>query len=74
MEVAEVGADDVPVRLLALQVQFDEVDEDPLQVVAQLGWTPESPGFPLRYDVFEKIDVLMTSSTPPKLESLQIRL
>ena len=37
MEVAEVGADDVPVRLLALQVEFDEVDQDPLQAVAQLG-------------------------------------
>ena len=37
MEVAEVGPDDVPVRLLALQVQLDEVDQDALQAVAQLG-------------------------------------
>ena len=37
VQVAEVGSDDVPVRLLALQVQFDEVHQDPLQVAAQLG-------------------------------------
>ena len=33
MEIAEVGADDVPVRLLALQMEFHDVDEDPLQIV-----------------------------------------
>ncbi len=43
VEVAEVGADDVPVRLLALQVQFDQIDQHPLQVVAQLRRWPENP-------------------------------
>ncbi len=28
MEISEVRADDVPVRLLALQMQFDQVDQD----------------------------------------------
>lgn len=31
VQVAEVGADDVPVRLLALQRQLDEVDQNCLQ-------------------------------------------
>jgi hypothetical protein len=35
MQVTKVGADDVPVRLLALQVQFDHVDEDLLQAGLQ---------------------------------------
>ena len=30
VKVAEVGSDDVPVRLLALQVEFDQIDKDPL--------------------------------------------
>ncbi len=37
MKVPEVGSDDVPVRLLALQVEFDEVDQDALQARAELG-------------------------------------
>ena len=37
VKVAEVGADDVPVRLLTLQVKFDQIDQHPLQVGAQLG-------------------------------------
>jgi hypothetical protein len=32
---AEVGAGHIPVRLLALEMQFDEVDEDLLQVRGQ---------------------------------------
>jgi hypothetical protein len=36
VKVAEVGSDDVPVRLLALQVEFDQIDKHPLQVRAQL--------------------------------------
>ena len=31
VKVAEVGSDDVPVRLLALQMKFDEVDQYALQ-------------------------------------------
>ena len=69
MEVAEVGSDDVPVRLLALQVEFDEVDQDALQAVAQLGGCLEV----LDFRFGSTCCVLMTSSTCPKLESLQIR-
>ena len=36
VQVAEVLADDVPVRLLALEVQVDEVDEQLLQVGGEL--------------------------------------
>src|ERR1700722_9438779 len=36
MQVAEIRSDDVPVGLLALQVQLDEVDEDPLEVLDKL--------------------------------------
>jgi hypothetical protein len=36
VKVAEVGSDDVPVRLLALQVKFDQINQDPLQVGTQL--------------------------------------
>ena len=35
VQIAEVGAHDIPVCLFALQVQFDEVDEDPLEVLGQ---------------------------------------
>ncbi len=37
VKVAEVGPHDVPVRLLALQVEFDQIDQDPLQVGGELG-------------------------------------
>lgn len=33
MQVSEVGSGKVPVRLFALQVQLDQVDEHPLQVL-----------------------------------------
>ena len=36
MQVAKVLADDVPVRLLALQVQVDQVDVQLLQVISEL--------------------------------------
>jgi hypothetical protein len=36
VEIAEVGADNVPVRLLALQVQLDQVDQNPLEIAAEL--------------------------------------
>jgi hypothetical protein len=36
VQVAEVGSDDVPVGLLALDVQLDQVDQDALQVGGQL--------------------------------------
>ena len=32
MHVPEVRPDDVPMRLLSLQVQLDQVDKDPLQI------------------------------------------
>jgi hypothetical protein len=43
VQITEVGADDIPVCLFALQVQLDEVDEDPLQVLGQAGWGIELP-------------------------------
>ena len=69
MKVAEVGSDDVPVRLLALQMKFDQVDQDPLQVGAELGGRLEVLDF-----VSSTFDVCvpMTSPTLTKLESLQI--
>ena len=36
VKVAEVGPDHVPMRLLALQVQFDQVDQNPLETAAEL--------------------------------------
>ena len=35
MQIAEVGADHIPVRLLALEVEFDDVDEYALQRLGQ---------------------------------------
>jgi hypothetical protein len=35
VEVPEVGAHDVPVGLLALKVEFDQVRQDGLEVVGQ---------------------------------------
>jgi hypothetical protein len=37
VKVAEVGSDDVPVRLLTLQVELDQIDQHPLQASAELG-------------------------------------
>ncbi len=36
MQVTEVLADDAPMRLLPLHMELDEVDEDLLQIVAEL--------------------------------------
>jgi hypothetical protein len=40
MDLAEAGADQVPVRLLGLQVQLDLIDEDLLQ--ARSRWSSAS--------------------------------
>jgi hypothetical protein len=32
MQVAKVRPDDIPMGLLALQVQFDQIGEDPLKI------------------------------------------
>ena len=64
MQVAEVASDDIPMRLLALQVELDEIDQDPLEVGAQLRRGLEWLYFLLRFYVL----CAMTCSTPPNLE------
>ena len=51
VKVAEVGADDVPMRLLTLQVKFDQVDQHPLQVGAAAQGMPEVRVLLFRCDV-----------------------
>ncbi len=48
----KLGPDDIPMRLLALQMQFDHVDEDLLQAGRSAPVKPESPGFRCRCDAF----------------------
>ena len=51
MKVAEVAANDVPMRLLALQMELDEIDQDPLEIGAQLRRGLEWLYFLLRFYV-----------------------
>ena len=41
MQIAEVGANDIPMGLLALQMQFDQIHQHLLQVLRQAGWSFE---------------------------------
>ena len=51
VQVAEVGSDDVPVRLLALQVQLDQIDQAPAAGWRSARAMPEIPVVLLLCDV-----------------------
>jgi hypothetical protein len=43
VQITEVGANEIPMSLLALQMQFDQIHQHLLQVVRQARWGLELP-------------------------------
>ena len=65
VQIPEVGADEIPVRLFALQMQFDEIDQDPLQMSDEGGGDGTKPttSLALRRRLLVAFEVLICGST-----------